>query len=204
MFVKADVTSEEQILSMFRKAEKTYGGVDVLFNNAGIASTPHNMPISDMPEKEWGRVLNVNLKSVLLCSRNVFPLMKKRGGGSIINVSSIAVLNPTPDVTPYTVAKAAVITLTELLAVDGAPHNIRVNCILPSCIDTPMLRQAWTERYGTYKPIISGPLGYRIGKPEEVARLVLFLSSDEASWVSGAALKLRERDMLFNSIWDKN
>jgi len=190
IFVKTDVTNEDQVRSMFSEVEKTYGGVDVLFNNAGATSNPHNMSISDVPEKEWDRVLNINLKSVFLCSRNVFPLMKKKGGGSIINVSSIAVLIPTPDITPYTVAKAGVIALTKLLAADGAPYNIRVNCIIPSEIDTPMLRQAWTERYGTYKPITSGPLGYRIGKPEEVARTVLFLASDEASWISGACIEV--------------
>jgi NAD(P)-dependent dehydrogenase (short-subunit alcohol dehydrogenase family) len=188
IFIKTDVTNEDQIRSMFSEVEKTYGGVDVLFNCAGATSKPHNMPIADVPEKEWDRVLNINLKSVFLCSRNVFPLMKKKGGGSIINVSSIAVLIPTPDITPYTVAKAGVIALTKLFAVDGAPYNIRVNCIIPSEIDTPMLQQAWTQRYGTYKPITSGPLGYRIGKPEEVARTVLFLASDEASWISGACI----------------
>lgn len=190
IFVKTDVIDEPQVRSMFSQAEKAYGGVDVLFNNAGVASRPHNMPISDVPEKEWDRVLDVNLKSVFLCSRNVFPFMKERGGGSIINVSSIAALIPTPDITPYTVAKAAVITLTQLLAADGASSNIRVNCIIPSSIDTPMLRQAWTERYGAYKPITSGPLGYRIGKPEEVAGTVLFLASDEASWISGASIEV--------------
>lgn len=190
IFVRTDVTNEEQVRSMVSEAAKMYGGVDVLFNNAGISSIPHSIAISDVSEKEWDKVLDVNLKSVLCCSRNVFPLMKKKGGGSIINVSSIAVLNIKPEITPYTVSKAAVITLTKLLAAEGACHNIRVNCIIPSEIDTPMLRRAWTERYGVYKPVTSGPLGYRIGKPEEVARVVLFLASDEASWVSGACIEV--------------
>lgn len=190
VFVKTDVSNEGQVRSMINKAVKVFGGVDVLFNNAGITSKPHSIAISDLTEEEWDRVLNVNLKSVFFCSRNVFPVMKKRGGGSIINVSSIAVLLFPPEITAYTVSKAAVITLTKLFAVEGAQCNIRVNCILPSEIDTPMLRQAWTEQYGTYKPVTSGPLADRIGKPEEVAEVVLFLASDESSWVSGACIEV--------------
>lgn len=190
IFVKTDVTNEKQVCNMISEAVEMYDCVDVLYNNAGITSKPHSIAISDVPEKEWDRVLNANLKSVFFCSRNVFPTMKKTGGGSIINVSSIAVLNAKPEITPYTVSKAAVIALTKLFAAEGAPHNIRVNCIIPSSIDTPMLQRAWTERYGTYKPLTSGPLGYRIGKPEEVARVVLFLASDEASWISGACIEV--------------
>lgn len=190
VFVKTDVSNENQVRSMISEAVKMYGSVDVLFNNAGITSKPHSIAISDLTEEEWDRVLNVNLKSVFFCSRNVFPVMKKKGGGSIINVSSIAVLHFKPEITAYTVSKAAVIVLTKLFAVDGAPYNIRVNCILPSEIDTPMLQRAWAERYGTYKPVTAGPLANRIGKPEEVAEVVLFLASDESSWVSGACIEV--------------
>jgi len=190
MFVDANVTNESQIRNMVSETVKAYGGINVLFNNAGITTKPHSMTISALPEKEWDKVFNVNLKSVFLCSRNVFPEMKNAGGGSIINVSSIAVLKLSTDITAYTVAKAGVITLTKLLAVDGASHNIRVNCILPSEIDTPMLKFAWTERFGEYKPVTTGSLAERIGKPEEVARTVLFLASDEASWISGACIEV--------------
>lgn len=190
IFVNTDVTNESQICNMVSETVKAYGGVNVLFNNAGITTKPHSTTISELPEKEWDKVFNVNLKSVFLCSRNVFPIMKKGGGGSIINVSSIAVLKLSTHITAYTVAKAGVITLTKLLAVDGARHNIRVNCIVPSEIDTPMLRFAWTERFGEYKPVTTGSLAERIGKPEEVARTVLFLASDEASWISGAVIEV--------------
>lgn len=191
VFVKTDVINESQVRDMISEAVKMYGSVDVLFNNVGTTSKPLRIAISDLSEEEWDRVLNVNLKSVFFCSKNMFPVMKNKGGGSIINVSSIVALHSRePEITPYTVAKAAVITLTKLLAIDGAPHNIRVNCIIPSAINTPMLQRAWTERYGTYKLVTSGPLAYRIGKPEEVASVVLFLASDEASWVSGACVEV--------------
>lgn len=190
IFVNADVTNESQIRTIVSETVKAYGGINVLFNNAGITTKPHSMTISELPEKEWDKVFNVNLKSVLLCSRNVFPEMKKAGGGSIINVSSIAVLKLSTDIAAYTVAKAGVITLTKLLAIDGAPHNIRVNCVVPSEMDTPMLKFAWTERFGEYKPVTTGSLAERIGKPEEVARTVLFLASDEASWISGACIEV--------------
>jgi NAD(P)-dependent dehydrogenase (short-subunit alcohol dehydrogenase family) len=188
IFVNTDVTNENQIRTLVSKTVREYGGINVLFNDAGITTKPHSMKISELPEKEWDRVLNGNLKSVFLCSRNVFPVMKNGGGGSIINVSSIAVLKLSTDIAAYTVAKSGVITLTELLALDGAPHNIRVNCVLPSAIDTPMLRHAWTERFGEYKPVTTGSLAERIGKPEEVARTVLFLASDESSWISGTCI----------------
>lgn len=190
VFIKTDVTNEDQVRSMINEAVEIYAGVDVLFNSAGGSGGVKtiSIAISDLTEEQWDRIFNLNLKSVFFCSRNIVPVMKKRDGGSIINVSSMAVLHPRPKSTPYTVSKAAVITLTKLLAAEGAPYNIKVNCIVPSAIDTPMLQRAWTERYGTYKPVTSGPLAYRIGKPEEVARVVLFLASDESSYISGACI----------------
>lgn len=188
VFVETDVTNENQVRHMINESVKEYGGVDVLFNGVG-GSIPGGVALSDLTEEQWDRVFGINLKSVFFCSRNAFLIMKK-GGGSIINVSSISVFSLRPDSGPYAVSKAGVIYLTRIFAAEGAPYNIRVNCVVPSEIDTPLLRRDWMARYGSYKPVTSGSLAYRIGRTEEVARTALFLASADSSWVSGANIEV--------------
>jgi dihydroanticapsin dehydrogenase len=185
-FLKADVSSQEEVANVFAKA-KELGGVDVLFNNAGVEVVKS---LAETTEAEWDRSVSVNLKSVYLCIKHALPQMEKKGKGVIINNSSAAGLvgSFSPS---YSAAKGGIIAITKALAVDLGPSNIRVNCICPGAIETPMLervikmqgdpKEVRTRRLKNY------PLG-RFGTPEEVAQTALFLASDESSFITGAIL----------------
>ncbi|MHA1904504.1 MAG: SDR family NAD(P)-dependent oxidoreductase [Candidatus Thorarchaeota archaeon] len=185
-FVKADVSKQEDVINLFAKAEE-HGGVDVLFNNAGVEVVKS---LIDTTEEEWDRSVSVNLKSVYLCIKHALPQMEKKGKGVIINNSSVAGLvgSFSPS---YSAAKGGIIALTKALAVDLGPNNIRVNCICPGAIETPMLDRV-IEMQGDpakvrARRIMNYPLG-RFGTPEEVANTALFLASDESSFVTGAII----------------
>ncbi|MHA2206866.1 MAG: SDR family NAD(P)-dependent oxidoreductase [Candidatus Thorarchaeota archaeon] len=185
-FVKADVSNQEDVINLFSKAEE-HGGVDVLFNNAGVEVVKS---LIDTTEEEWDRSVSVNLKSVYLCIKHALPQMEKKGKGVIINNSSVAGLvgSFSPS---YSAAKGGIIALTKALAVDLGPNNIRVNCICPGAIETPMLDRV-IEMQGDpakvrARRIMNYPLG-RFGTPEEVANTALFLASDESSFVTGAII----------------
>jgi NAD(P)-dependent dehydrogenase (short-subunit alcohol dehydrogenase family) len=183
MFVRADVSEANDVRKLVEKA-LSYGKIQVLFNNAGIEVVKK---LKDTTEEEWDRAIKVNLKSVYLCCRQVIPEMQKAGGGSIINTASVAGLVGSFSAA-YSAAKGGIIALTRVLAVELARDNIRVNCICPGAIETPMLQrtlqkqgdpeQVRKERLRAY------PVG-RFGKPEEVAQLALFFASDESSFMTG-------------------
>lgn len=186
-FVPTDVSQTGQIKNTVDVAVNQFGRLDILFNNAGI-----NPPgsVTDMDEEVWDREMAVNLKSVFLCSKYVIPEMKKMGGGVIINTASVAGILANFGAAAYCTSKAGVIMLTKQMAVDYAPFNIRVNCICPGFVQTPMI-----EEYLKVQPDPPAarqavetmhPIG-RMGKPEDIAHAALYLVSDEASWVTGAA-----------------
>lgn len=192
IFLKADVSKAEQVQKIPETAVQAFGGIDILFNNAGIQ---HYGTVVTTPEAEWDHVLGINLKSVFLCSKYCIPEMQKRGGGAIVNTASVQSFACQPNVAPYTTSKAGVLALTRSIAVDFAKHNIRCNAICPGSVDTPMLRgaarQAAAQSGEDEDAIIRKwgkfhPLG-RVGTKEEVAELVLFLASHRAAFITGAA-----------------
>jgi NAD(P)-dependent dehydrogenase (short-subunit alcohol dehydrogenase family) len=183
-FVAGDVSDPAQVQHVVESALATYGGIDVLFNNAGVLVQG---AVLDTDEGAWERVMAVNLKSVYLCSRAVLPHMIARGGGSIINTSSsTGAHDVSRNIAAYVTSKGGVTLLTRSMAVDYARAGVRVNAIAPGPTDTPMLRRAMTpqelEAFAATLPM------HRLGRPEELAFAVLFLASDEASFVTGAIL----------------
>ena len=190
-FVKTDVSIENDIKNMIKVALDKYGKLDILFNNAGVAemlAPTHEVKLSD-----WHKVINVNLTGVFMGMKYAIPEMLKIGGGAIINTSSVAGLISVPNQPSYCASKGGVLQLTKAAALDYATQNIRVNCICPGVIWTPMVERVMMENAGGYeegkKQFISAePIG-RMGKPEEIAQAVLFLACDESSsFITGIAL----------------
>lgn len=191
LFVASDVSKAEEAEQMIWRVVDAFGRIDILHNNAGIQRYG---TVVDTSESEWDLVMNVNLKSIYLCSKYAIPHMQKVGGGSIINTASVQGLASQPQVAAYAASKGAVLALTRNMAVDFAKDKIRVNAICPGSIDTPMLRWAADVLTGDDEEAITDwgrlhPLG-RVGTPEEVAAVVVFLASDAASFVTGAEYKV--------------
>src|SRR5262245_46079652 len=192
VFIDGDVAASADAEAMVQKAVDTYGRLDVLFNNAGIW---HGGTILDISEEDWDRTMEVNVKGMYLVSKYAVRQMMRQEGGSIINAASVAALRGSPMSAAYHASKGAVLLLTKCMALDFGRYGIRVNCICPSIIHTQMAEQLLTYRSlgdddrkeasrETYEE--RHPVG-RFGQPAEVARVVLFLASDEASFVTGAA-----------------
>jgi NAD(P)-dependent dehydrogenase (short-subunit alcohol dehydrogenase family) len=185
-FIRADVSRADDVRELIASTVATYGRLDVLFNNAGIEG---NMGIStgDVALDDWHRVIGVNLTGVFLGCRYAIPEMLKNGGGSIVNNASVAGLVGFPGIAPYCASKGGVIQLTRTTALEYATQGIRVNCLCPGVIDTPMVRRAAPDAAAVEGFTEMEPVG-RMGKPEEVAALALFLASDEASFITGAVI----------------
>ena len=188
--ITADVTDQGQINRMVSGAIEAFGGLDIIVNNAGI---PMLGTVEKLAEADWDREIDVNLKSIYRTGRAVWPHFKSQGGGVILNTASIAGLLGSPGQASYGAAKAGVINLTRCMAIDGAAIPIRVNCICPGFIETPMVL-AYLE--GQDDPAASRaevdamhPLG-GIGRPADIANGFVYLASDEASWVTGTALTI--------------
>jgi NAD(P)-dependent dehydrogenase (short-subunit alcohol dehydrogenase family) len=199
--LRADVSSSADVQGFFDKTIERFGRLDILVNNAGIGNPP--VPIVDMPEEAWDRTLAVNLKSVFLCSKLAAKQYIKQGagdirpGGRIISVASQAGKTGYPGLTPYCASKAGIVLFTQAMAKEVGAHNINVNCVCPGTIDTPLLRGAglgiqttddiFNQLIGRVLPTI--PLG-RIGYPEDVAKIITFLASDEAEYMTGQAINI--------------
>lgn len=187
-FQAADVTKVADCERVVANTLRELGGIHVLFNNAGII---RRASVVELSEADWDRVMAANVKSIFLMSRQVIPIMGKAGGGSIINMASGWGLAGGPKAAVYCASKGAVVLLTKAMAIDHGPQSIRVNCICPGDTDTTMLRDEArqlgesTERF--LAESARRPLG-RVGKPEEIAQAALYLASDAASFVTGAAL----------------
>ena len=183
-----DVTDEGEVSSAVARVLQHYSGIHVLCNNAGIELS---RPLVQTEEHEWDRVLAVNLKSMFLCSKHVIPHMIDSGGGAVVNTSSISGLLGWPDSSAYCASKGGVVQLTREMAVEFGPYNIRVNCICPGTTATPMidrlLNMEKNPDAAAREIRAMHPLG-RFAQPEEIARAVAFLASEEASFVTGAVL----------------
>ena len=183
------MTKSPDVEKVVKAAVDKYGKLDIMFNNAGTPGP--GKTIADLTEEEWNQVISVNLTGVFLGTKYAIPEMLKGGGGVIINTSSVAALSPRRYAGAYAAAKAGVIQLTRTTALEYARKNIRVNCILPGPIDTPFFTKVAggdPEKIAIFKEMVRNevPLG-RFAQPEEIARVALFLASDEASYITGAA-----------------
>ena len=184
--VQVDVSKAGDVARMIKATLKQFNTIDILVNNAGILRPTR---LEEISEEEWDTVMDVNVKGVFLCTRAVLPTMKAKGGGKIVNMASIAGRSTsTWGGAHYTTAKAAVLGLTRHTAREMAPHHINVNSLSPGSIDTDMARENSTPEQRAAEAATI-PLG-RFGSPEDVAQLVLFLASDEASYITGATVDI--------------
>jgi NAD(P)-dependent dehydrogenase (short-subunit alcohol dehydrogenase family) len=183
-----DVADPETARAAERLAQETFGGADILFNNAGVMTSGE---FRDVDEAAWDDVLDINLRGIYLMCRAVLPGMLERGRGAIVNTSSVMAFLTEPGYEAYTTSKAGIIGLTKALAVSYATRGIRVNCICPGWVDTPMNQRLAEELGGIDKltPLIlkQQPNG-RMLSPREIGNAVAFLASDDASGITGAAL----------------
>jgi len=183
-----DVAKAADVERLIRFTVDTFGRLDVLFNNAGIL-IPN--PVTELDEETWDRTIDVNLKSVFLGCKYAIPEMLKSGGGSIINMGSVNSLVAEPFLPAYCASKGGILMLTKQVALDYAKHNIRVNCICPGWVDTP-INTPHAEMMGGVEKVLATidewqPIG-RQGRPEEIANVAVFLASDESSFMTGSAV----------------
>lgn len=188
IFARCDVSRASDCQRAVQRAVEQWGGLDILFNNAGII---RRATVLETSEEEWDRVMAVNVKSVFLLSKYAIPVMAQAGGGVIINTASGWGLVGGREAASYCASKGAVVNLTRALALDHGPQNIRVNCICPGDTDTPMLRSEAQQLGEAEQDFMAGaadrPLR-RVGTPDDIAQAVLYLAGDAAAFVTGASL----------------
>ncbi len=186
-WIRTDIADPAQVASAFQQVEDRFGALHVLYNNASVFLGTADGPVADLPLEVWQRVIAINLHGLFHCCKYAIPLMIRSGGGSIINTSSSAGLIGIPKCDAYTATKGATITMTRSMAVEYGPKKIRVNCIAPAGIMTEMLRESSLDNpdFDEQAFFRTAPLG-RYGTPEEIAKLALFLASDDSSYLNGA------------------
>ncbi len=185
-FVKCDVAQDADVKALIDAAVAAYGRIDCAHNNAGIEGMAG--PCVACTEENWDRTIGINLKGVFLCCKYEIPVMLKQGGGAIVNTSSVAGLVGFAGIPAYTASKHGVAGLTKCIALDYATQNIRCNAVCPGVIHTPMIdRFTGGDPAAMQAMIATEPVG-RLGKPEEIADAVVYLCSDEASFVTGIAM----------------
>jgi NAD(P)-dependent dehydrogenase (short-subunit alcohol dehydrogenase family) len=185
-YVHVDVTDKEQVDALFKTAKDTYGSVDIAFNNAGI-SPPEDDSILTTELEAWRRVQEVNLTSVYLCCKAALPYMLEQGKGSIINTASfVAVMGAATSQISYSASKGGVLSMTRELGVQFAREGVRVNALCPGPVNTPLLKELFaSDAERAARRLVHVPMG-RFGEPEEMANAVLFLASDESSFMTAS------------------
>ena len=183
LFVQTDVSKARDIEALVRRSVEKFGRVDTAFNNAGIEGNWR--PIVDQSEEEWDHVININLKGVWLCVKHeIQQMLKQGGGGTIVNMSSVAGLMGAPAAAPYCASKHGVIGLTRTAALEYAKEKIRVNAVCPAVIETPMEQRLFGEPEAHKYALSMHPIG-RLGTPREIAEAVLWLCSEKSSFMTG-------------------
>lgn len=188
MFIHTDVSRSEDCRLLVERTIKAFERIDVLVNNAGIY-VPGN--ITDTSEEDWKRILAVNVDGIFYCSRHAVPYMIKAGGGNIVHVGSEAGIVGIKNQIAYNVSKAAVIMMAKSMAIDLAPHNIRVNAVCPGTTETPLVKAAIEQSVDpaeARKTLESCRPANRLGRPEEIASAILFMASDEPGYATGSSL----------------
>jgi NAD(P)-dependent dehydrogenase (short-subunit alcohol dehydrogenase family) len=184
--VCVDVSDPESVQEMYATAKRELGGIDVLYNNAGISPADDGSILETDPEA-WERVQAVNTRGVYLCCKYGIPHLLERGGGSVINVASfVALVGAATSQISYTASKGAVLSLSKELGVQFARQGVRVNALCPGPVETPLLLRIWSETPGAAeRRLVHVPMG-RMAKPREIVNAALFLASDESSYVNAA------------------
>lgn len=185
--VKCDVSKKEEVDAMIKKSVEAFGRIDILVNNAGICEFK---PFLEITEEEWNKTIDINLKGYFLCAQAAAKEMAKQNSGVIINIASIAMGQVGvgfPAISHYCASKGGIVAMTEAMALELAPYNIRVNAIAPGAIDTPMAASVKDDPK-TLEGIMARVPLKRIGKPEEIANAVLFLASDDSSYMTGSVV----------------
>jgi NAD(P)-dependent dehydrogenase (short-subunit alcohol dehydrogenase family) len=186
LYIHADVTNPDDVQGMYREASERFGGLDVLFNNAGI-SPPDDDSILETEFEAWQRVQDVNLKSVFLCCKYGIPYLLERGGGSIINTASfVAVMGAAASQISYTASKGGVLAMSRELGVQFARQGVRVNALCPGPVNTPLLQELFAkDPEKAERRLVHLPMG-RFAEATEIANGALFLASDESSYVTAS------------------
>jgi NAD(P)-dependent dehydrogenase (short-subunit alcohol dehydrogenase family) len=186
LFLECNVTDKEQVDALFATTQQTYGRVDIAFNNAGI-SPPDDDSILDTELDAWRRVQEVNLTSVYLCCKAALPYMREQQSGSIINTASfVAILGAATSQISYTASKGGVLAMSRELGVQFAREGIRVNALCPGPVNTPLLKELFAkDPERAQRRLVHVPVG-RFGEPDEIANAVLFLASDESSFITAS------------------
>lgn len=189
--VSGDISREADVKVMIEWSVEKYGRLDVLFNNAGVGFSAADRftmaSVVDTPEEDWDAILAINLKGAAMGCKHAIPVMERQGGGVIVNNASINALVAMPGADAYTAAKGGIVSLTRVLAADWGPKGIRVNCLCPAGVETPMIAPALADEQVASFLRDSTPLG-RLARPEETAQVALFLVSDESSYLNGAVI----------------
>ncbi len=187
LYVHADVTDADGVKQMYREAADHFGGIDILFNNAGI-SPPDDNSILDTDYDAWQKVQDVNLKSVFLCCKHGIPHLRERGGGSIINTASfVAVMGAATSQISYTASKGGVLAMSRELGVEFARQGIRVNALCPGPVSTPLLEELFaSDPEKAARRMVHLPMG-RFAEATEIANAALFLASDESSYITASS-----------------
>ena len=195
VFVAADVSNVDDVKALMAATKEAFGRLDVLHNNAGVHETNFTelAKSTQLDEAVWDKVVGINLKGVWMCSKYAAPLLAEGGGGAIVSAASIGGLIGYPMGSAYGPSKAGVVQLTRVMAIELAPDNIRVNCYAPGNVDTPMVQKYYDsgspeEQEMIKAQVVGTHLFKRLGRPEEVANLVVFLASDDSSMMTGSCV----------------
>jgi NAD(P)-dependent dehydrogenase (short-subunit alcohol dehydrogenase family) len=189
-FMKTDISDPAQVEAAMAEIDRLYGKLDILYNNASVFLGGRDNIVTELPLEIWNKILSINLFGLFYCCKYGIPLMRKAGGGAIVNTASSAGVIGIPECDAYTATKGATVSMTRSMAVEYGPENIRVNCIAPAAIRTEMVKESNLNdpKFDEQAFLTKGTPLRRWGLPEEIAKTALFLASDDGSYINGAIL----------------